>query len=220
MLTPHPMATSSILVRPNFQPVGSMMLNKMIYDKGEAGLPGGERDHQRGYARHQYGQGQEHPQDHRLVADPDDDGGARRGSPRSCRLSARRAVAPVPRALDRRTERVPSTTQNPCSTAAISTTATASASPTAPRRALRNHTERNEKCEVSLRQNTGRGISFPGPSRLSPTAWAPAASSAASATISVAMPRDRDRKVGSKEGLNPRCRSGTPSSPSPLAATA
>ena len=62
---------------------------------------------------------------------------------------ARSAVAPVPKALERNTDRVPSTTQKPCDTFVISTTVTARASPAAPRTALRNHTERNERCESS-----------------------------------------------------------------------
>ena len=62
---------------------------------------------------------------------------------------ARNAVAPVPRALERSTDNAPSTTQKPCDTFVISTTRTASASPAAPRTALRNQTERKERCETS-----------------------------------------------------------------------
>ena len=36
MLTPHPMATSSILVSPTFQPMGWMMLNRMMTSKVKA----------------------------------------------------------------------------------------------------------------------------------------------------------------------------------------
>src|ERR1700722_1740345 len=60
--------------------------------------------------------------------------------------TARNAVAPVPNALDRNTDKVPSTTQKPCCTLVTSTTATARAKPTAPRNALRNQMERNERC--------------------------------------------------------------------------
>ncbi len=59
--------------------------------------------------------------------------------------TARSAVAPVPSAFERSTDIVPSTTQKPCCTFVISTTATASASPAAPRSALRNQTERKER---------------------------------------------------------------------------
>ncbi len=63
--------------------------------------------------------------------------------PTAVPATARRAVEPVPTALDRSTERVPSTTQKPCSTPLISTTATARARAAAPRTVLRNHTDRN-----------------------------------------------------------------------------
>ena len=101
---------------------------------------------------------------------------------------ARRAVAPVPRALERNTDMVPSTTQKPCETFVTSTTATANARPTAPRRALRNQTERKERCESTRCARACGADSSAMPRRRSLTASAPAASSAASATSSVAMP--------------------------------
>ena len=39
MLTPHPMATSSILVRPTLHPTGSMMLNRMTTVTVKAAWP-------------------------------------------------------------------------------------------------------------------------------------------------------------------------------------
>ena len=73
-------------------------------------------------------------------------------------------------------------------TLVISTTATARARPTAPRRALRNQTERKDRWDTSrwARAEERTRPPFPGGGRL--TGSAPAASSAASATISVAIP--------------------------------
>ena len=68
--------------------------------------------------------------------------------------TARSAVAPVPRALERSTDMVPSTTQNPWETLVSSTTVTAMARPTAPRTALRNQTERNDKWDKRRRAKT------------------------------------------------------------------
>ena len=110
---------------------------------------------------------------------------------------ARRAVAPVPRALERNTDMVPSTTQKPCWTFVISTTPTARARPTAPRRALRNQTERNERCDTSLRARACGAVSSAIPRRRPLAGSAPAASSVASATISVAIPSARAWKPGS-----------------------
>src|SRR5262249_26770155 len=59
--------------------------------------------------------------------------------------TARSAVAPVPRALDRSTDRVPSATQNACETPVILATATATARAAAPRKELRSQTERTVK---------------------------------------------------------------------------
>ena len=50
---------------------------------------------------------------------------------------------------------MPSTTQKPCCTSVTSTTATAMASPMAPRSALRNHTERNERWEQAPAEEQG-----------------------------------------------------------------
>ena len=84
-------------------------------------------------------------------------------------------------------------------TLVTSTTATARASPIAPRSALRNQTERNEKWERSRCAKTYEEDSSAIPRRRSMTASAPAASSAASATISVAMPSARAWNPGSSE---------------------
>ena len=67
-------------------------------------------------------------------------------NPTAVPASARHAVDPVAAALVRSTDSVPSTTQNPCWTPLRSATATATASATEPRRALRNHTERKLAC--------------------------------------------------------------------------
>ena len=65
---------------------------------------------------------------------------------------------------------VPSTTQNPCWTLVTSTTATARARPTAPRRALRNHTERNgEVGEQPVGEAVRRWTRLPSPKRRSTT---------------------------------------------------
>ena len=131
-------------------------------------------------------------------------------NPRVVPAMARAAVAPVPRALERSTDRAPSTTQKPCSTSVTSTTATAAARPAAPRRLFRNHTERKERWEVSRGQTRrGSGVAD-GPRRRSPTAWAPEASSVESATISAVRPMVRARKLGSSRGRSPPP-SGVPS---------
>ena len=67
-------------------------------------------------------------------------------NPTTVPASARHAVAPVDAALVRSTDSVPSTTQNPCCTPERSATATAAASASAPRKLLRNHTERRLAC--------------------------------------------------------------------------
>ena len=80
-------------------------------------------------------------------------------TPSAVPVTARTAVAPVPSALDRSTDSVPSTTQKPCETLVISMTATARASPMAPRTALRNQTERKERWESSrCRVRVGDGL--------------------------------------------------------------
>ncbi len=81
---------------------------------------------------------------------------------------ARRAVAPVPNALLRNTDSVPNTTQKPCETSVTSTTATASARPAAPRMALRNQTEWNDRWERQWATKL-RDVDSPMPRRLSTT---------------------------------------------------
>ena len=196
MLTPQPIATSSILVSPTLQPTGSMMLKRMITTNVKAACP----------ATKEIMEG----------ATPDTSTASGRSAqsragwsatpmvmteptmkPSAVPPTARSAVAPVPSALERNTERVPSTTQKPCWTFVISITATASARPTPPRNALRNHTERKERWDRSRSANRLGVDSSPIPRRRSTTAGAPAASSAASATISVAIPSARAWNPGS-----------------------
>ena len=191
-------------VRPTFHPVGSMMLNRMIDHQGEPGLPGGERDHRRGHARHQHGHRGAGPRAARvwpptpiMMAEPTT-------KPTAVPPTARRAVEPVPKGVGPQHRQGASTTQKPCSTSVISTTATARASPAAPRTALRNHTERNERWETSRRQQRTEELSPVAPKSGDRRGWAPAASSAASATIAVAMPSARAWKLGSKVAMIPR----------------
>ena len=80
-------------------------------------------------------------------------------------------VVPVARALERSTEIVPSTTQKPFCASVTLATRTASASPTAPRRLLRNQTERIVECEPAIRRPSRR------PVRRRPSGSAPAAPS-------------------------------------------
>ena len=87
-------------------------------------------------------------------------------NPTAVPATARSAVAPVPRALDRSTDSVPSTTQNPCSTSVTSTTATARARPAAPRTAFRNHTEWKERCEANRRHSIREELAVDGPQSL------------------------------------------------------
>ena len=116
---------------------------------------------------------------------------------------ARNAVEPVPRALDRSTDSVPSTTQKPCSTSVISTTATARASPAAPRTAFRNHTDRSDRWDLS-RGHSSCEASIPArPSRRLSTALAPDASRAASTTMVVAVPTLLMWKLGSRAEAMP-----------------
>ena len=95
----------------------------------------------RGGADGQDGQRQQEPERAGVAADAKHD---RRPDREACHrpATARSAVAPVPRALDRSTDRVPSATQNACETSVILATATASARAAAPRSELRSHTER------------------------------------------------------------------------------
>src|SRR5712691_950115 len=62
--------------------------------------------------------------------------------PTAVPATARSAVEPVAAALVRSTDKVPSTTQNPCSTLVSRATATAPARAAAPRALLRNQTDR------------------------------------------------------------------------------
>ena len=86
-------------------------------------------------------------------------------NPTAVPTSARHAIDPVDEALVRSTDRVPSTTQKPCCTPVRSATATATASATEPRAALRNHTDRRLACRSSTvassssatRRDSGRG---------------------------------------------------------------
>ena len=196
MLTAQPIATSSIRVRPTFQPVGSMMLNRMITTNVKPACPAAnemtagaapEMSTAGGSRTHSNAVWSETPI---MMAEPTT-------NPTAVPATARRAVAPVPSALVRSTESVPSTTQNPCETPVTSTTATASASPAAPRIALRNHTECKDSCDENRRQNVRGAESRPVPSLWSIDVSAPAAASVASATISVMMPRVRTWRPGS-----------------------
>ncbi len=192
MLTPHPMTTSSIRVSPTFHPTGLMMLNRTTTTTVKPAWPAvkeisdgaspatrtatGSRTHSRSIR----------PPTPSITIEPIT-------KPTVVPAMARAAVAPVPRAFDRSTDSVPSTTQKPCSTSEISTTATARARPTAPRTALRNHTERNETWDRIRLLTVGVGWAPGGPSRRSAGAATPAACRVASDTISVAMPRARAR---------------------------
>src|ERR1022692_3860734 len=140
MLTAQPMATSSILVRPTFHPTGSMMLNRMITTKVKPACPAAneiidgatpEISTARGRRTHRSAAWPGTPI---ITAEPTT-------KPTAVPPTARRAVAPVPSAFDLSTDSVPRTTQKPCSTSVTSTTATAKASPAAPRTALRNQTD-------------------------------------------------------------------------------
>ena len=78
-------------------------------------------------------------------------------------VSARNAVAPVAAAFVRSTDRVPSTTQNPCWTLLRSATATAAASAIAPRRLFTSQTELRlaSRRATAADRDTRRGISEP-----------------------------------------------------------
>jgi hypothetical protein len=69
--------------------------------------------------------------------------------PTAVPASALRTDQPVLSALERRTESVPSTTQNECCKPVRCEMNTATANPTAPRMLLRNHTERMPACETA-----------------------------------------------------------------------
>ena len=92
-------------------------------------------------------------------------------NPTAVPVSARSAVEPVEAALVRSTDRVPSTTQNPCWTPERSATVTATAIASAPRRLLMNHTERR----LAWRAATPAYLVTPARRRSSPgpRAWSP-----------------------------------------------
>ena len=146
-LTAQPMATSSIRVKPTFQPVGSMMLKRITTTRVNPACPAAneimegatpEISTATGNSAHSRTVWSETPI---MMAEP-------MTKPTAVPPTARSAVAPVPSALDRSTDSVPRTTQNPCETSVTSTTATARARPAAPRTELRNQTERKERCEA------------------------------------------------------------------------
>ena len=200
------MATSSILVSPTFQPSGAMMLNRMITVRVNAACPAAKliiegampaMKTASGSTTHSRTAWSATPT---MMAEP-------MTTPIAVPPTARSAVAPVPRAFDRRTDSVPRTTQNPCWTSVTSTTATARARPTAPRRALRNQTERNDtwrKIWWMRTRDFWAGI----PIRRSRRPSDPAASRAASANISVAMPSARAWKP--RSGVDAMPSSTTP----------
>ena len=76
MLTPHPMATSSILVRPTFHPTGSMMLNRMITTRVKPACPAAKEIIDGATPEISTASGKEDPQRDRVAADPDHDGRA------------------------------------------------------------------------------------------------------------------------------------------------
>ena len=85
--------------------------------------------------------------------------------------SARSAVDSVDAALVRSTDRVPSTTQNPCCTPDTSATRTAAARASDPRRLFRNQTERKLACRT--RTPIAPGIEATRRSAIVPSGWAP-----------------------------------------------
>ena len=85
--------------------------------------------------------------------------------------SARSAVDSVDDALVRSTDRVPSTTQNPCWTPDRSATRTAAARASEPRRLFRNQTERKLACLT--RTPIAPEIAATRRSAIVPSGWAP-----------------------------------------------
>ena len=135
------MATSSTRTRPTVHPTGSMMLKTMTTatvnpawptakEMAEGATPASRTAKgSTAHSRSRWGPSAT------SSAEPTT-------NPPTVPATALRALAPVPRAFDRNTDRVPSTTQNPCCTFVASATATARDRPTAPRTLFRNHTER------------------------------------------------------------------------------
>ena len=76
MLTAQPMATSSILVRPTFHPMGSMMLNRMITTKVKPACPAANEIMDGATPDTSTAKGRSDPQEHRVVGDADHHGGA------------------------------------------------------------------------------------------------------------------------------------------------
>ena len=145
-LTAQPIVTSSILVSPTRHPAGAMMLNKMTTTTVKPACPAAKEIIDGAVPATSTATGRSNHSTTRcpataiMITDP-------MTNPTAVPATARTAVDPVPSALDRNTDSVPRTTQNPCSTLVTSTIATASVSPAAPRTAFRNHTERNERSE-------------------------------------------------------------------------
>ena len=106
--------------------------------------------------------------------------------------TARNAVAPVPKALDRSTDKVPSTTQNPCCDVG-DLDHRRPRGPSPRRRAAHCGTRWSETTGATRAggRRPGDGLVGHAQAPIDHRASAPAASSAASATISVAMPRAR-----------------------------
>src|SRR5579862_1784817 len=82
-------------------------------------------------------------------------------NPAAVPTRARSAVDPVAAALVLRTERVPSTTQNPCCTWTTSAMPTAAARATAPHMLLRNQAERSDACPLARPPATRRLAQVP-----------------------------------------------------------
>ena len=113
MLTPQPIATSSIRVRPTLQPTGSMMLKRMITITVKAACPATKEIMEGAMPDTRTANGSRAQSNTEWSATPIVMA-APTMNPRAVPPTARRAVAPVPSALERSTDIVPRTTQKPC----------------------------------------------------------------------------------------------------------
>src|SRR5215471_9877095 len=147
-LTAHPMATSSIRSRPTVQPTGTSRLKSTTIVIVKAACPTRNGVVPGAYAATATATGSATHSDVSPVPIASSSS-APSTNPTTVPASARHAVAPVEAALVRSTDKVPSTTQNACCTPDRSATATAAARASAPRRELRNHTERTVACLVT-----------------------------------------------------------------------
>ena len=128
---------------------------------------------------------------------------------------ARRAVAPVPSALERSTDMVPRTTQNPCRHVRHLDHRDREGQPDGTtQRVAEPHRTKGQMGEEPVGEGCGAEVPI-APDRRSTTCFDPAASSAASATISVAMPRARAWNPGSSDPAMPSSATGDPATGPP-----